>query len=104
MQAGLADLRTGFLDRVADRCLEIEGIMAAAEGDELTTSERETVALHAHKTAGVAATFGFSRLGERALDVERLMTQTGDAPSWEVVRPVIEALLDEMERVLDETA
>jgi HPt (histidine-containing phosphotransfer) domain-containing protein len=102
MKAGLEDLRAGFLERVADRCLAIEGIVASAEGPRPTEAERRAIAHSAHKTAGVAATFGYGALGARALEVERLMSDPVRWPSWDAARPILDALLDEMERVLDE--
>jgi HPt (histidine-containing phosphotransfer) domain-containing protein len=107
LQQGLEALRDGFLERITARCLAIEGILAdAAENDEDTMSEaaRDAIHRHAHKTAGVAATFGFSLLGEKALAVEQLMSRTKAPPPWSVARPEIEDLLDEMEDALDECA
>ncbi|MDG4649226.1 Hpt domain-containing protein [Roseibacterium sp. SDUM158017] len=103
MKAGLEDLRAGFLERVADRCMTIECILAGAESICPTEAERAEIAQHAHKTVGVAATFGYAALGARALEVERLMSP-GRTPSWDASRPIIDAFLDEMERVLDEEA
>jgi HPt (histidine-containing phosphotransfer) domain-containing protein len=90
LQQGLQALRDGFLERITARCLAIEGILAdAAENDEDTMSQeaaRDAIHRHAHKTAGVAATFGFSLLGEKALAVEQLMSRT-KAPPALVSRP-----------------
>ncbi|MGP1357946.1 Hpt domain-containing protein [Roseicyclus sp.] len=102
MTAGIEDLRAGFLERVADRCLMIEGIIASAESARPTEDERKAIAQCAHKTAGVAATFGYGALGARALEVERMMSDPVRWPSWDAVRPMLDTLLDEMERVLDE--
>lgn len=105
LRQGLQVLRDGFLERVTTRCLAIEGILAEVEGSDeefVAEADREAILQHAHKTAGVAATFGFSVLGEKALAVEQLMARADDALPWSVVRPEIEALLDEMEDALDE--
>jgi HPt (histidine-containing phosphotransfer) domain-containing protein len=102
MQASIEQLRKGFLDRVADRCMAIECILAEASDTRPTEAERLEIAQHAHKTVGVAATFGYAALGTRALEVERLMSAQGPVPSWAAARPIVDALLDEMERVLDE--
>jgi HPt (histidine-containing phosphotransfer) domain-containing protein len=107
LQQGLQALRDGFLERVTARCLAIEGILAAAaECDQelVADDDRDAIQQHAHKTAGVAATFGFSVLGDRALAVEQLMSRTDCMLPWSVARPEIEALLDEMEDALDEFA
>jgi HPt (histidine-containing phosphotransfer) domain-containing protein len=102
MTAGIEDLRAGFLERVADRCLMIEGIVASAKTSCPTEDERKAIAQCAHKTAGVAATFGYGALGARALEVERMMSDPVLWPTWDSVSPILDALLDEMERVLDE--
>jgi len=107
LQQGLQALRDGFLERITARCLAIEGILAdAAESDEacMSRTDRDAIQRHAHKTAGVAATFGFETLGERAMAVEQLMSRADDPPPWSVARPEIETLLDEMEDALDECA
>jgi HPt (histidine-containing phosphotransfer) domain-containing protein len=107
LQQGLQALRDGFLERVTARCLAIEAILvAAADADQELVAEddREAIQQHAHKTAGVAATFGFSVLGDRALAVEQMMSRVDTRLPWSVVRPEIEALLDEMEDALDECA
>jgi HPt (histidine-containing phosphotransfer) domain-containing protein len=107
LQQGLQALRDGFLERITARCLAIESILAAvAEGDAelVTDADRKSIQLHAHKTAGVAATFGFSVLGDKALMVEQIMSRTEADLPWSVVRPEVEALLDEMEDALDEFA
>jgi HPt (histidine-containing phosphotransfer) domain-containing protein len=104
MQSGIEELRAGFLDRIADRCMAIECIIAGAEGIVPTEEERDEISRHAHKTVGVAATFGYAALGARAMEVERLMSPGGRVRTWAMARPIIEGLLDEMERVLDEDA
>ena len=105
LREGLQALRDGFLERVTTRCLAIEGILAELDhSDEgfVAEADREAIQQHAHKTAGVAATFGFSVLGEKALAVEQLMARADGTLPWSVARPDIEALLDEMEDALDE--
>ena len=100
---GLAQLREGFLDRVAERCMAIDAIVSAETGSDMAEANRRIIAHHAHKTAGVAATFGFPRLGALALETEAAMTGTGPASEWRKARGVVERFLDEMERVLDAT-
>lgn len=100
-------MRDGFLERITARCLAIESILAAAAADDVelvSEADRDAVQQHAHKTAGVAATFGFSVLGEKALAVEQMMARSKADLPWSVARPEIEALLDEMEDALDEFA
>jgi HPt (histidine-containing phosphotransfer) domain-containing protein len=105
LQQGLQALREGFLERVTARCLEIESILVAVVEDDseyVADADRNAILQHAHKTAGVAGTFGFSTLGEKALAVEQLMSRTSSPILWSVARPEVEALLDEMEDALDE--
>src|SRR6056297_446047 len=97
-------LREG-LQALRDGCLAIEGILAELDNSDegfVAEADREAIQQHAHKTAGVAATFGFSVLGEKALAVEQLMARADGTLPWSVARPDIEALLDEMEDALDE--
>lgn len=100
-QIDLEGLRGKFLDRITERCLAIECIVVGAEGTHPTEVERAQIAHYAHKTVGVAATFGYGTLGERARDVERIMSPN-DVPDWSTARPVINAMLQEMERILDD--
>jgi HPt (histidine-containing phosphotransfer) domain-containing protein len=105
LQQGLQALREGFLERITARCLAIESILAAVEKNDteyVAEADRAAIQQHAHKTAGVAGTFGFATLGEKALAVEQLMTRTRPPIPWSVARPEVEALLDEMEDALDE--
>ncbi len=102
LKAGIHDLRAGFLDRVAERCMDIESILAEAQDRGLTAEDCRAIVHHAHKTTGVASTFGYSELGERARAVESLLSGLDGPPEWDRAQPVIEALLDEMETVLDE--
>jgi len=107
LQQGLQDLRDGFLERITTRVLAMEAILAAAmEADEefMSDADRQAIQQHAHKTAGVAATFGLSVLGDKAFAVEGLVSRTEAALPWSVARPVVEDLLDEMEDALDEFA
>lgn len=101
IRAGLHDLRGGFLDRVAQRCLEIEAILATAGTGKPSPGECRVIVHHAHKTSGVAATFGYPELGDRAQQVEGLFNGLDGPPDWTVARAVIEAMLDEMENALD---
>ncbi|MCU4654303.1 Hpt domain-containing protein [Roseibacterium sp. SDUM158016] len=101
VNAGIAKLRDGFLDRVAERVITIDAILAAASGPTIPEADVRTIVHHTHKTAGVAATFGFAELGARASEVERILTSGGAEIPWQAVRPAIETLLDEMESALD---
>jgi HPt (histidine-containing phosphotransfer) domain-containing protein len=97
---GLAKLREGFLDRVAERCMAIDAILSAAADGTPSDEDRHVIGHHAHKTAGVAATFGYPRLGALALATEQAV-RGADAKPWSEARRVVEAFLDEMESVLD---
>lgn len=104
LQAGLAGLRDGFLDRIAQRCMAIDAIVEGAGAGPMSLADRRQIAHHAHKTAGVAATFGFDDLGGSAGRVERLLTASDADLDWAEARPAIEELLDQMERALDSEA
>ncbi len=107
LQQGLQALRDGFLERIIARCLAIECILAAAaesDAELVAGPDRESIQQHAHKTAGVAATFGFFVLGDKALAVEQMMSRTNADLPWSEVRPEIEEFLDEMEAALDDSA
>ena len=80
----------------------VTGCAAQTDAELVAQPERDAIQQHAHKTAGVAATFGFAILGQKALSVEQLMSHTQDELPWSVARPEVEALLDEMEDALDE--
>lgn len=101
VQAGIEQLREGFLTRIAERCMAIDAIVEGAELGPVSHADRRQIAHHAHKTAGVAATFGFHDLGGSAFLVEQLLTSTDDDVDWADVRPAVEGLLDLMERALD---
>lgn len=100
-QAGIEQLRDGFLTRIAQRLMAIDAIVEGAGPGPVSHSDRRQIAHHAHKTAGVAATFGFEDLGGSAGLVERLMTSTDGDLDWTDARPAVEDLLDQMERALD---
>jgi GGDEF domain-containing protein len=80
LQQGLQALRDGFPRAVTARCLAIEAYprgrsCRVRSRNYVAEADREAIQQHAHKTAGVAATFGFSVLGEKALAVEQLMSR-----------------------------
>lgn len=91
-------VRERFLERLGDRCLEIETLMLAIDEQGL---QQRLIAGRAHKTAGVAPTLGFEDLGKVALDVEGRLSKPLDADGWADCRQRIETLLDEMELALD---
>ena len=100
--AVLDSVRERFLDRLGDRCLEIETLMLAV--DERGPEPRliKEIAMRAHKTAGIAPTLGFKELGDLALKVETLLGKPINAEGWSACRPMVEELLDQIEAVLDE--
>lgn len=94
-------VRERFLERLGDRCLEIETLMLAIDEQGLQQRLIDEIAGRAHKTAGVAPTLGFEDLGKVALDVEGRLSKPLDADGWADCRQRIETLLDEMELALD---
>lgn len=101
LQAGIEALRGGFLTRVAERVMAIDAIVERSGTGMMSDAERGQIAQHAHKTAGVAATFGFFDLGGAASVVEELLTRSDAELEWADALDAIEELLDQMERALD---
>lgn len=97
----LRELRDGFLERLSERCLEIETLLQMIARDGALDHLRVEIAQRAHKTAGVAPTFGFEQLGALAGTVEALWTSNFRPEAIEECVATTEAFLDEIERVLD---
>ena len=101
LQAGIDALRDGFLTRVAERVMANYAIVERGGFGPMSPADRTQIAEYAHKTAGVAATFGFFDLGGAASVVEEFLTRSDADLDWADVREAIEDLLDHMERALD---
>lgn len=101
VQKKLADLKAGFVDRLMERCLEVDTLLQLIDRDGVTQRIREEIAQRAHKTAGVAKTFGFPELGDQARRVEQMWTTEFDLENLADCRNATEHLLDLMEQVMD---
>ncbi|MBF9042895.1 hypothetical protein HKCCE4037_06130 [Rhodobacterales bacterium HKCCE4037] len=97
----MAVLKAGFLDRLMERCLQIETLMQQIERDGATDHLRGEIAHRAHKTAGVAQTFGYADLGLKAQEVERMWGRDFSPDRLEPCRMETERLMDAMEEILD---
>ncbi|QBY01793.1 hypothetical protein E2K80_14565 [Rhodophyticola sp. CCM32] len=96
-------VRDRFLDRLGERCLEIETLMLAVDDRRPEQRLIKEIAMRAHKTAGISPTLGFKDLGEIALRVESRLSDYVSAGDWPACRQMIEELLDQMEAALDQT-
>jgi CheY-like chemotaxis protein len=100
--AGLATLRSGFLDR-----LRADAAMFAACRSDLAKPEVALAALDqikafAHALCGAAGIFGFHEIGRNALALERAITEkAGNDSAMAHVRETLEVLLASIERAPD---
>ena len=105
--AGLIGVQTRFRALIVDRLLVFEALKKDIEANRHQAQALGKIADLAHKIAGVAATLGYPRVGGLAADIE-LAVRNGDAAAtsshqtWRGVQPVLEALLDELEILLDD--
>lgn len=103
LQATLAGIRSGFLDRLGDRLLEVEALLIAIDRDGPTEELMNGIASRAHKTAGVAPSLGLPDLGALARDVEVIWSRPLSGKDLVAAKTLTEAFLDEIERALDES-
>jgi HPt (histidine-containing phosphotransfer) domain-containing protein len=101
LTAHMERIRETFLERLGDRVLEIDMILQRMDREGPRPELRDAIVQRAHKTAGVAPSLGYDRLGELARAAEEGWTtgypRIGDTGAAERTA----ALLDEMERLLD---
>ncbi|WP_299783747.1 Hpt domain-containing protein [uncultured Marivita sp.] len=97
----LALIRGRFLDRLAQRCIEIETLVQQIETDGVQVDLVQEIAGRAHKIAGVAPTLGFARLGSLSVDIEARLSKLLSQSAWPDARERIEAYLTEIEAVLE---
>jgi HPt (histidine-containing phosphotransfer) domain-containing protein len=103
----LVGVQVRFREMIIDRILVFEAMKNAIEANRQPAQALGKIADMAHKIAGVAATLGYPYAGQLAAEVEQLV-RDGDATArsthqtWSCVRPSLEALMDELESLLDE--
>jgi hypothetical protein len=98
-----AHVRRSFLGNLGDRCLAIDAILERNGGQDIGGKDREVIIHHTHKTAGVAASLGFPKLGELAREVETAwMREPRTDPELSAAIDLTHRFLDEIERILDE--
>jgi len=103
MTEALRDVRDRFLFDLDQRICDFEHLKMLIETGSNRTEAIRAVAMMAHKIRGVAPTLGLGRLGALAGSVEDVFSNAARQPSlsdfWRDAGPVLETLLDEMERV-----
>ena len=101
----MAEAREQFLQTVFQRVIDIEAVLASIEQQGPNANALQFIRQQAHKTAGVAGTFGLKEVGDHAADVDRsiglLMSSRRADTNWRDVRSKIDAMLDAMECALD---
>ena len=102
----LVGVQTRFREMIVDRILVFEAMKRAIETNHQPAQALDKIGDLAHKIAGVAATLGYPYAGQLAAGVEQAV-RDGDAArkptqeTWGHLQPNLEALLDELERLLD---
>ena len=97
----LALIRGRFLDKLAQRCIEIETLVQQIDAHGVHLDLVQEIAGRAHKIAGVAPTLGFGRLGSLSIDIEARLSKVHSQADWPDARERIEAYLTEIEAVLE---
>lgn len=106
ISATLVPVQTRFREMIVDRILMFEAMKCAIEANDQPAQALDKIGDLAHKIAGVAATLGYPYAGQLATGVEQAV-RDGDAAgrptqeTWGRLQPSLEALLDELERLLD---
>ena len=103
----LVGVQVRFRELIIDRILVFEAMKNAVEANRQPAQALGKIADMAHKIAGVAATLGYPFAGQLAAEVEQAV-RDGDAAArsthqtWSCVQPSLEALMDELESLLDD--
>lgn len=97
LEARLAGLKAKMVRGLPDRALELNNALAQLAAG--APNAREELKRYAHKLRGVAGTYGFDGLTERAADGERAARDGSD----EALKGAIEALLTEIHTTIAET-
>ena len=107
MTTVLEPARAMFRGLIVERIMAFEAYRKLVEHGEYPQDEMVKIADIAHKISGVGATLGFFRTGQLAGVLDRAITEKPakfDDPEYLrlVVDPMLEALLVEMESLLDD--
>lgn len=110
LNAAVQKIKLGYLRDLDQRILDLEALrQMVIRGDRPDHALKE-IALRAHKIRGVAATLGLPALGIAAAQVDDAYSVAcaENPPSgslrdtvWPALEPLVESLLDQMERALD---
>lgn len=103
METALRGVRARFLSELDQRICDFEHLKTQITNGPDKPQAIRAVAALAHKIRGVAATLGFETLGTLAASVDDLFASAGNQGNisefWPYAAPLLEELLDEMERV-----
>jgi len=107
MTAVLEPARAMFRGLIIERIMAFEAYRKLAQHGENPQDEMAKIADIAHKISGVGATLGFFRTGQLAGVLDRAITENrakcADLEYFRlIVDPMLEALLVEMESLLDD--
>lgn len=107
ISATLEPARQMFRDLVIERVMAFEALRKLAAESDHPQREMAKIADIAHKISGVAATLGFFKVGELASVLDRSIPANPTKPAdpgyfRRKVEPLLEALLVEMEALLDD--
>ncbi len=103
----LVGAQARFRAMIVDRILVFEAMKNAIEANHQPAQALGKIADLAHKISGVAATLGYPYTGQLAAEVEQAV-RDGDVAArsthqtWSCMQPNLEALMDELESLLDE--
>jgi HPt (histidine-containing phosphotransfer) domain-containing protein len=103
----LEPARILFCGLILDRILAFEAFRKQAASDQDADRALDDIAGLAHKISGVAASLGYGKAGELAAALERAVVAPrikGTTPAHfsAKIEPLLEALLVELETLLDE--
>ncbi|MDB5658232.1 MAG: hypothetical protein JWS10_847 [Cypionkella sp.] len=107
LNAALEPARVMFRELLIERIMAFEAYRRLAEQSEHPQVEMVRIADIAHKIAGVGGTLGFAKAGALAGDLDRSITENPakfaeSGYLQRVADPLLEALLVEMEALLDD--
>lgn len=101
----IASVRRRFVLTLEDRLLQLEHLKCQLSSADKRSASLEMVQSEAHKIAGIAATIGFSNIGQRAIETENQIGATLARNVSEIdisdTVAVIDGFLDALESALD---
>ncbi len=103
----LVEIQARFRAMIVDRILMFEALKRAIEVNQQPAQALGAISDLAHKISGVAATLGYPHAGQLAAEIEQAIHDGNVAArsahqTWNCIQPDLEALMDELESLLDE--